>query len=653
MREYITAIVLGFMFVLRAGGGEMNASGRFAGTPMASSGVVTYSDWMHVFRQDYKDERWFWGGNGVEYIVDRAKFGGMNRLYWRVLNGSCSFAPLRTDSQGVGRSDISMMSQYHYDWPAYKRVYRKPAPAPFQVTFRRGGTAGAADGASGGGGGVVESLPGVLPSGNEPFTIEFRCRVPNAAAGGKVWWFFNDERSGGVRVPLVSPDESGAAYAFFRILVTPSSNAVLVVNHDEGSVRKFPFAGRFTPAGQGSRLSAGFVLEGDGAKLELDKVFLNKGIKAPRDLYPDEPWQFMADYGPTDGSWRDDWRRHWRASSDLVVSTQEGDVIRREDYAQPPLDKVNFLKLAVDATRSRGLQSVLWFSLMEENHYGTGPLTLFARRNPQFREIDVSQREWTGRLSLGWPDVRKYKVALVQAAVAEAKPDGILVDFVRRGLMDPWLERQERTHVPVRDAAGVSIFGYDSNLLGEFEKRFGRRPSAKSNSDPDWIDFRSAQTTRFMRELRNAIPGTRITVLVFSGAAVDSRRGDLVDWQAWAREGLCDEIAFLVDNSTDGRPFVSPFGGQPRPLESVRTLITARRRELPPGFPVTAAVHGYRIDASAVNSISRYAREARAAELMWWETSSLEWADYKGSVWREVRKQAMPAGQSETRNTHP
>lgn len=610
---------------------------------ITTSGVVTYSDWMHVFRKDYKKVDWFWGEQGINYIIERAQLGRMNRLYWRVLNGGCSFAPVDLDSLNSGRRDITPQSQYFYDWPPYKPVYKIAAPLPYQVAFAL--VPPALDSTI-----VMNTSIHPLLDAGESFTIEFRCRLPHppppsSPASTRVSWFFTDPKTQTlVDVPFTSPDPTGELYTYFRLLVEPGKQVRLFTNHNDTEERTIPFA-PLASAISGT----GFRLHGSYTRLELDKLYLTRGLHSPSQLYPDEPWDVIADYGPLDGTWRDDWRNHWQAGDSIAVTTRTGDPIRQGDYLAPPFDTRSLIDRAVELTQSAKMQAYLWFSILEENHYGSGPLSLFTRRNPHLRERDLYGREWTARLSFAWPEVRNYKIGLIREFVTKTKPDGILLDFTRRGLMDPYHQRQNGTHIAMRDALGVSIFGYDQHSLDDFQKRHNYRPTAgntsaaaSANRDGTWIAFRNNHLTQFMRELRAAIPGTTVSIIVYATSSEESRQGDLIDWRVWAAEGLIDEIAFLIDRSKEGRPFVSPFGDQPRPLSLVQTRIASLKKELPDQFPVTAGLFAYRITASATQKIYEYARNAGANQLMWWETSSIEWADYRGSVWNEIRKQTTP-----------
>ncbi len=607
---------------------------------MRTSGVVSHTDWAHVFIVDYKQFDRFWGSEGVEYIVDRSRYGGMERLYWRIQGGPNTYHNTRIDLDGDEVSDFIIHGRYSRRMPPFRPVYNAAFGDPGTVSLH-----------------LDADEPGrarlaLRPDAADlegPVTIEIRVRVTGDAE--PLFSFdYADGRGGAWRLFLSGDGElsnsGGAAlkprfHEHFNYLRFVDDGKGVTVYINQNAEEKLELLRQ-----PGAGLS--FAVSGDRSKngrLWVDTLAVTSGAMAPPLKFPYEDWDRLeADYGAAPEWHQDDWSKHW-TNDGFRIATDRGVEHGRIDFAgtyrEAPErfgEGEDVLSAAMKAGKARDLEMFAWFTIGEENHFGSGPMSRFVTLHPELREMDRRGRAWRGRLSFAHPEVREHKLSLIREVVNNYGADGILLDFVRRGLLDPYHEDSKTTHHPVWDADGVGIFGYDKRTRAEYRARYGVDPSEIANDTEEWIQFRADIWTDFFRKIRVEFPGVPVVAMVFSYDHEKARRGDFLDWGKWVDEGLVDGMAFLIDNADSGRPFVAPFGGQPEPLESVETIVRERKKRVGDRADVIAAVYGYRIRPEQVEQITEYAHRGGADELMWWETSPLEWADYSGGVWNTVRE---------------
>ena len=148
------------------------------------------------------------------------------------------------------------------------------------------------------------------------------------------------------------------------------------------------------------------------------------------------------------------------------------------------------------------------------------------------------------QLSFAFPEVRRYKLALIRELLADYDLDGLFLDWIRTG---------DVRDNPQTDADGVADYGYEKPLLDRRHKKFGRDKTI-ANSDDAWVRLRAEPQTEFMREVRKLARKQKrplpIAALVghpwhYRGEQnkIDGNlRGLLLDVPAWAREGLVDAV---------------------------------------------------------------------------------------------------------------
>ena len=156
------------------------------------------------------------------------------------------------------------------------------------------------------------------------------------------------------------------------------------------------------------------------------------------------------------------------------------------------------------------------------------------------RELKLGSRL---SLSLAVPEVRSYMVDRYLEIVEESGGHGVQVEFVSE----------------LRDSHGAAIHGYETPMVQEYKKRYGKSPSGLPNHDPDWLRFRAGFVTETLRELRRRLkarhPEAPFTIGVIAqdlaGPHGDRYLGAFQDLRAWLDESLMDELYLWFRTTSD------------------------------------------------------------------------------------------------------
>ncbi|EEF61461.1 family 10 glycosylhydrolase [Pedosphaera parvula] len=247
------------------------------------------------------------------------------------------------------------------------------------------------------------------------------------------------------------------------------------------------------------------------------------------------------------------------------------------------LDYANFdsLGTAVEYGHQIGLQIHAWVSINEDDH-GWGIQSEFSRKHPEFRWRKRNGAAYHSQLSFAFPEVQKYKLAILKELLANYKIDGIFLDWIRTG------DVRDNSQT---DADGVADSGYEEPLVKQFKKKFGVDPHEVSNGDERWVRLRAEPQTEFMRAVRKLkySNNRRLPIAVMVGHPWHYRgemnkidgnlRGLLLDVATWAREGLMNfvvaagyyrdggtaEMAYkALQKETDGKVKVWSYGWVPQ-----------------------------------------------------------------------------------------
>lgn len=251
-----------------------------------------------------------------------------------------------------------------------------------------------------------------------------------------------------------------------------------------------------------------------------------------------------------EGKWDDD--NYWSPKTDagrvaLATFTPNMTPAQRQaiaDKMAKTYDYAHFdsLDAAVRYGHKIGLQIHAWVSVNEDDH-GWGLRSEFSKKHPQFRWVHRDGRTYQSQLGFAYPEVRRYKAAILNELLRRYPIDGLFLDWVRTG---------DVRDNPQTDAAGVADYGYEAPLAESFKKKFGVDPHDVSNGDERWVRSRAEPQTEFMRMARKVANSQKrpVPMAVMVGHPWSYRgmldridgnlRGYLLDVTTWAREGLMD-----------------------------------------------------------------------------------------------------------------
>ena len=223
-----------------------------------------------------------------------------------------------------------------------------------------------------------------------------------------------------------------------------------------------------------------------------------------------------------------------------LTPERAADVIRQLtafDYGQ-----FDSLAAAVDYGHKIGLKIHAWASINEDDH-GWGWPSEFSKGHPKFRWVRRDGRPYHSQLSFAFPEVRAYKLALLDELLTNYDLDGLFLDWIRTG---------DIRDNPQTDTKGVADNGYEEPNVAAFKSKYNSDPHDVSNDDERWVRVRAEPQTLFMREVRELVNKRprRVPIAVMVGHPWHYRglqdpidgnlRGLFLDVTTWANEGLMD-----------------------------------------------------------------------------------------------------------------
>ena len=213
------------------------------------------------------------------------------------------------------------------------------------------------------------------------------------------------------------------------------------------------------------------------------------------------------------------------------------DKMKVYDYAH-----FDSLAAAVQYGHQIGLHIHAWVSINEDDH-GWGLQSEFSKKHPEYRWCRRDGRAYYSQLSFAFPQVRKYKLAILKELLCNYPIDGLFLDWIRTG---------DVRDNPQTDVNGVADSGYEQPLIERCKSTLGFDPQKAPNGDERWVRLRAQPQTEFMRAARKLASSQKrpIPLAVMVGhpwhyrglmdKIDDNLRGLLLDVNTWAREGLVD-----------------------------------------------------------------------------------------------------------------
>lgn len=298
------------------------------------------------------------------------------------------------------------------------------------------------------------------------------------------------------------------------------------------------------------------------------------------------------------------------------------------------------LQAAVELGHELGLEIHGWMTLNEDDH-GLGWPSRFTRQHPECRWVRRNGERYHSQLSFAFPEVRAYKLSLVEEVLAY-EVDGVLLDWIRTG---------DIRDNPQADEEGNADFGYEQPNLDAFSKEYGLDPRQVPPGDPRWVAIRAEPITEFMRGfhqlVRNRQRKTGTAAMVqhpwaYRGILPEQITGDTPQWvidmkgnryagslngllcdlRTWAREGLVDTMLASGYYAKGGTP-----------QQAYEYMVRETEGRIP--LTLYAWVPG---EAADFERDLRIAEQLGARELLFWEA---DYIDSRPADKREAIKAAI------------
>jgi hypothetical protein len=190
------------------------------------------------------------------------------------------------------------------------------------------------------------------------------------------------------------------------------------------------------------------------------------------------------------------------------------------------------LAVAVPYAHHLGMEIYAWYTFNEDDHGHDQLPSHFSQEHPEFHKVDFQGRVYPGSLDFFFPEVRDYKLAILDELLAYDL-DGIMFDILRHN------------GAFIFDPGGTYAFGYNDPIKQAYKEKTGAEPGPDKNSEPQWLDFRADPLTQFFQEARKRSKGMPLTV--FLDACTDPKKDCLLDIPLLAAEETIDDWIFLMN----------------------------------------------------------------------------------------------------------
>lgn len=172
------------------------------------------------------------------------------------------------------------------------------------------------------------------------------------------------------------------------------------------------------------------------------------------------------------------------------------------------------LMVLIDACRARGVKVHPWFCVFTE-----GEQSKLLQEHPEFTAKFESTHRWACACR---DEVQDYVFNLYKSLVANYRPDGLHLDYIRTG--------------------GICKCDFCKSQMRER----GVNIDTVEVRDPafeEWTNWRVSRLTNFVQRMREFTrnEGLELSAAVFAGYP-DCIRSQAQDWVLWAEEGLVDYL---------------------------------------------------------------------------------------------------------------
>jgi len=175
-----------------------------------------------------------------------------------------------------------------------------------------------------------------------------------------------------------------------------------------------------------------------------------------------------------------------------------------------------------------------WITL-EDDYYSNNLEPGFVAEHPEYQFVSRDgKRYFRGTLCYGYPQVRAHRLAQLREVVSGYKVDGLYLCLrSHAGECEP-------SYVP-------DSFGYNQPVVGEYKRRYGVDIRTQPFDFRKLYEIQGEGLTQFLREARAAL-GKDVPIAIgimrhpLMVRHVYPRVKMVIDWPAWVREGLVDEL---------------------------------------------------------------------------------------------------------------
>jgi uncharacterized lipoprotein YddW (UPF0748 family) len=306
------------------------------------------------------------------------------------------------------------------------------------------------------------------------------------------------------------------------------------------------------------------------------------------------------------------------------------------------LDFSNFdsAGIARDLCRKIGLRFWLWHEHAED-HGAIGQIGRMGLRHPEWFTVNRDGKRSHCRFSFALPAAVEYRLAWVRELL-EYEPDGVYFDFTKSMESTPGAGC-----TPHFDHDGVWYCTYEAGAVEQFRRQIGRDPFCIPNNDAEWVNFRAAYLTGFLRRVRELQRADypRVQIGLFgcslgrAGLAAgdkviplaDPLRAYLEDHQTWTREGLLDEFvnAYAIHGELTGAARAKAT------IADSRARVHAPCRYLGPQLEV----YSLKEEKSIRDSVEAAATSG-CEEVVFFESTPIQWNGTWDAVYRVIKDYA-------------
>ena len=346
-------------------------------------------------------------------------------------------------------------------------------------------------------------------------------------------------------------------------------------------------------------------------------------LDAGRSLYPSK---LMDPMGPPHGE------SYFNPKPEEVgkVGAQKNDVVLQKMQDRYHYGTIDSLAEAVRYGHEIGIEVHAWFSINEDDHAWGWP-SRYTVAHPEQRWKRRTGEVYHSQLSFAYPEVRKYKLAIIKEVLNTYDVDGVFIDWIRTGdVRDPQV-----------DAGGVADYGYEDILVDGFKAEYKIDPRSIPNDDGRWVRYRAEPQTEFMRAVRKLTNSKRpklpVAVLVqhpwsYRGdnpKYADNLRGLLLDVETWAKDRL-------IDAAVPAGYYAPNSGGTPELAYDHLRKLTGNQVDIWMYAQVPSS------DDEFMAGLAR-ARQLGAKQILYWEADYIDNKPNKGELQKVMQENAAPA----------